>query len=197
MAMREGAQDPRQKGAKPPMTIQNECPPETHGLLKTSMREFFQTEMSASRHCRREAARLGEAPPARALRAVAVHADQVLAMLPALAARHNLPVSPMGATIGALFSEARDKFADLLIDSERSFRGTLLGVRHGLDLARLIRFTTAETCDLALDEFIEDWIATRAVLVQNLEDELLWFAKHPVEARRSARAPSLPLRRAS
>ncbi|HEY6878470.1 MAG TPA: hypothetical protein VI299_10655 [Polyangiales bacterium] len=161
------------------------------------MREFFQTETSASRHCRREAARLGEAQPAHVLRAVADHADQVLATLPALAKQHDLPISATGAALGALFSEARDKFADLLIDRERSFRGTLLGVRHGLDLARLIHFAITETCDLGLEEFIENWIATRVVLVQNLEDELLWFARHPVEARRSARAPSLRLRRAT
>jgi hypothetical protein len=177
------------------MDTKNDCPPETHALLKALMREFYQTETSAARHCTREADRLGDTPPARALRATAVHADQVLASLPALAKQHELPLSAAGSAIGALFSQARDKVGDMLIDSERSYRGTLLGCRHGMDLARLIQHATAETCDLALAEFIEDWIATRAVHVQDLEDELLWFAKHPVEARKTAR-PAL-VRRAS
>jgi hypothetical protein len=169
------------------MTRMNESPPETDALLKTLTREFFQTEASAARHCRREASRLGAVPPARALLSVASHATEVLASFPAVARRHGLPTSAASSVIGALFSQARDKLGDLLIDSERSYRGTLLGCRHGVDLARLMRHATYETSDLGLAEFLDEWLATRVVLVEQLEEELAWFAKNPHEARMNAR----------
>jgi hypothetical protein len=170
------------------MKSKNDCPPETYELLETLTREFFQTEASAARHARREASRLGGVPPARALLAVATHAEQVLHALPELARKHGLPVSAGGRTLGTLFSEARDKLGDLLIDSERSFRGTLLGCRHGIDLVRLMRHATNETRDVALAEYLDEWIASRVVLVENLEEELAWFAKNPHEAQKNARA---------
>ena len=54
--------------------------------------------------------------------------------LPPLCEREGLPVSVVGSLTGTLFSELRDKLADGLIQSERSYRGTLLGTRHGIDV---------------------------------------------------------------
>lgn len=179
------------------MEQNNDMTEGTRSLLKTLMREYFQTETSAALHCRREAERLGDTPPAYALRAVAAHADEVLATLPALAKRHDLPVSAFGSATGALFSQLRDKLGDMLIDSERSYRGTMLGCRHGIDLVKLMAHATAETKDLELAEFLQTWLSTRIVLMQNLEDELAWFAKNPDQARKTARPPLLSRRRAS
>ena len=107
--------------------------------LHSLARELFQTETSAARHCRREAERLGDTGPARALLAVADHADAVLKELPAIAERNDMPVSKGGRMTGALFSQLRDKMFDMLIDSDRSYRGTLLGCRHGLDVVRTLQ----------------------------------------------------------
>jgi hypothetical protein len=170
------------------MTSKKECPPETYELLKTLTREFFQAEASAAQHCRREASRLGSVPPARALLAVATQAEQVLEALPKLARQHGLPIGAKDSALAALFSQARDKLGDFLFDSERSYRGTLLNCRHGIDLARLMRHTTNETADVALAEYLDEWIASRVVLVENLEEELAWFAKNPHEAQKNARA---------
>jgi hypothetical protein len=170
------------------MTSKNDCPPETYELLHSLTREFFQSESSAALHCRREASRLGGVPPARALLAVATHAEQVLEGLPRVAREHGLPVSAAGSAIGALFSQARDTLSDLLLDSERSYRGTLLGCRQGIDLARLMRHATNETCDVELAEYLDEWLASRIVLVENLEEELAWFAKNPHEAQKNARS---------
>src|SRR4051794_144417 len=85
-------------------------------LLRTLGRELFQTEASASWHCRREARRLASSPPAWALLAVADHADGVLRALPELAERHELPVSAGGHLVGRAFSAIRQSFADRLID---------------------------------------------------------------------------------
>jgi hypothetical protein len=157
------------------------------GLLVSLSRELFQTETSAARHCRREADRLGESGPAVALRAVADHADAVLRELPALAERNGMPISTGGKLTGALFSQLRDKMFDMLIDSDRSYRGTLLGCRHGLDVVRMLQHVSTEMAKVDLDDFCAAWLNTRTVLVQNVEHELAWFAKNPQEALKMGR----------
>jgi hypothetical protein len=121
------------------------------------------------------------------LRAVADHADVVLGELPALARRNDMPVSKGGRVTGALFSQLRDKMFDMLIDSDRSYRGTLLGCRHGLDVVRTLQQLSKCMGNLELDAFCTGWLNTRIVLVQRLEDELSWFAQHPAEALKMAR----------
>jgi len=148
---------------------------------------LFQTEVSAQRHCQREADRLGDTAPAQALRAVAGHAAAVLEQLPGLVRRNGLPFSRGAMLMGQAFSEMRDKVADFLIDSERSYRGTLLGCRHGIDVVRTISLVAARTGNLELDAFCTAWLTTRQVLVERLEDELSWFVAHPEAATKHAR----------
>jgi len=160
-------------------------------LLVSLSRELFQTETSAARHCRREAGRLGDSEPAAALLAVADHAEAVLLELPKLAQRNNLPASRGGALTGALFSQLRDKLFDALIDSDRSYRGTLLGCRHGIDVVHTLQHLANEVGKADLDAFCASWLTTRTALIQRLEDELAWFAKHPGEALKLARRPTI------
>jgi hypothetical protein len=157
-------------------------------LLRTLGRELFQTETSASWHCRREARRLGSSPPAWALSAVADHADGVLRELPALAERHELPVSVGGHLVGRVFSALRQTFADRLIDQERSYRGTLLGIRHGIDCVRLIEHVAMVLNDADLANWCEAWLDARIELTARVEEGLAWFARHPIEATRSGAA---------
>jgi hypothetical protein len=165
----------------------NDCPPETHVLLKTLTREFIQAERSVALRCRREASRLGGVAPARVLLAVSTHAEQVSAGLPEFARRHGLPDAALGGALLALFSQAREQLSELLVDSERAYRETLLACRQGIDLVRLMRHATSETCDIALSEFLDEWLATRIVLVESVEEELAWFAKNPLEAQKNMR----------
>lgn len=151
-------------------------------LLDNLTREVFQTETSASRHSRREADRYGDAPPALALRAVATHADRVLAALPALAESNELVYSKGGVAVGELFSQGRDKLADFLIDSERSYRGTLLGMRHGIDVFRLLNETASAIHNYELRDFTKSWLEERLPLVQRVDEELKWFAENADQA---------------
>jgi hypothetical protein len=151
-------------------------------LLQSLGRELFQTERSASLHCRREAGRLGTVPPAQALRAIAEHADQVLLELPALSALSSVPYSKAGALVGRVFSEVRDKVADRIIDSEKSYRGTLLGARHGIDLVRTLLAAAEESGEEPLQAFCRTWLERRTPLVEKVADELTWFAKNPAIA---------------
>lgn len=168
----------------------------TRDFLHNLARELFQTETSAARHSLREAKRLGDTPPAAALRAVAEHAEAVLRELPALARRNDMPISEGGRAAGRLFSEVRERIGDRLIDGERSYRGTLLGCRHGIDVVRMLQHIAQSLGRVELDAFCAAWLNTRTVLVQRVEDELCWFVAHPEAALRSARplVPGLRLR---
>jgi hypothetical protein len=159
----------------------------SHTLLDALTRELYQAEQSAMRQCLREAARLGTTPPGLAVRAVGVHADAVLRELPGLSRRNGLPTSQASKRTGAAFSGLRDKLLDMLVDRERSYRGTLLGCRHGLDVVRTTHHLASGLGNLDLDAFCSSWLNTRIVLVQRVEDELAWFAANPDEATTLAR----------
>jgi hypothetical protein len=150
-----------------------------HELLTTLMRELFQTEQSAERHPTREADRLGDSAPAQALRAVASHAQRVLTELPQLTRDVELPDSMLGRGVGLLFSRVRDTIADKLVDAERSYRGTLLGMRHGVDLVKLIRHVADASGQVEIAGFATRWLEEREPLVAGVEAALAWFAQHP------------------
>src|SRR5689334_4411230 len=103
-------------------------------LLHNVVHEVFQTESSARRHCRREAERLHGTGPGRAMLVISEHAAQALNQLGTICQREGLPVGVGGSTVGMVLSEMRDKVLDRLIQSERSYRGTLVGLHHGIDL---------------------------------------------------------------
>ena len=151
-------------------------------LLHTLFIELFQTEQSADVHSRREADRLGDEAPANALRAVADHARTALIELNALAKPRGFAATRGGMLVGSLFSSVRDLVADRLIDRERSYRGTLLGMRHGMDLVRSIRFVAEATRDTELALALDAWLLVRLPLVDRVSDELAWFARHPERA---------------
>lgn len=159
----------------------------TEQLLVNLLRELFQTEVSAARHCHREARRLRVAAPASAMRAIAEHARVALNELNAICEREGLPVSPGASLMGSLFSELRDKLADLSVQSERSYRATLLGVRRGLDVVRMVEMTADPSNKVALVAFCQGWLTTRTVLVERAEDAMRWFALHPEHASQLAR----------
>lgn len=158
-----------------------------HAFLANLVRELFQTERSAKAHPVVEANRLGDVPPARALRAVSAHAERVLAELPALMEARDLPVSAGGSAVGEAFSTLRDHLADHLLNTEKSYRGTILGMRHGIDLVALIQDVAAASGDAALAAWCSRWLEARRPLVEAVACELAWFAAHPERALRPAR----------
>jgi hypothetical protein len=156
-------------------------------LLHNLIRELYQTEISAVKHCQREAIRLGQSAPAEALIAVSQHARAATPALIDLCRREQLPMSAAGGMVGALFSQLRDQVADRLVQSERSYRLTLLGIRHGIDLMRVVAATADAANRLELEQFCQGWLNTRIVLTERVEEELSWFVRHPEHATRLAR----------
>lgn len=149
--------------------------------------ELFQTEQSACDHPVVEARRLGDVPPAWVLRAVAEHATEALAELKPLVARPDRPNGGIGRTLGHAFSAIRDHLADVLLSSEKSYRATLLGMRHGVDLTELVRSLAATTGDDDLVAWCDAWLARRRPLVEAAAGELAWFAAHPLAATAAAK----------
>lgn len=151
-------------------------------LLHTLFIELFQTERSADVHSLREAERLDGTPPALALRAVSTHAQSAMKEIVELAKKRNFEDTQAGVGIGEMFSQVRDHLADRLIDRERSYRGTLLGMRHGLDLVRSLGFAAGAAGDSELATFCETWQKARTPLVESAAAELAWFARNPERA---------------
>lgn len=153
-------------------------------LLAALLTEMAQTEKSAVEHPRKEAARIGAGePPARALLAVAEHAQKRLAELERFAGPRR---SRIGEAIGTTFSALRRAIADRLLSKEKSYRGTLIGLQHGVDCALLTRAVASACRQRELVDFLGDWLEERQPLVARCRRQVTWFASHPELARERA-----------
>lgn len=162
-----------------------------HKLRTKLCRELAQSEESARIHPVREARRLGKVPPAAALRAIADHAELMRPRLEALM-REQPAGRRLGRWFGQLFSALRHGLFDRMIDAERSFRGTLLGLRHGVDTARLLREVARRADDVYLVAFCDELLARRLPLIAKAEGTLSWFADQPRRALQSGMRAALP-----
>lgn len=148
-------------------------------LREKLCRELAQAEQSAAVHCERESRRYGEHPPAAALRAISRHA---VALRPELSFLLELS-RPIGARLGRSVGEAlsalRHLAIDRIVDAERSYRATLLGVRHGIDVARLLHAVFAQQQDTRSLRACELLIEPRVRLIGDAERVLGWFARNP------------------
>jgi hypothetical protein len=153
-------------------------------LLDALLIEMAQTERSAKEHPRKEANRLGvDEPPARALLAVADHAERRLPELERLVGSTR---SSIGEAIGNTFSVLREALADRLVSKEKSYRGTLIGLHHGVDCALLTR-AVASVCERPeLVRLLTVWLEEREPLVARCQREVEWFAAHADVARERA-----------
>ena len=152
-------------------TTQEQCKVWLDRLVK----EFAQTERSAAEHPVKEAKRLGDVPPALALLSVADHAEDSREMFERLVGEEETKV---GDWVGHAFSVLRDTMGDQVLTFDRSYRGTLLGMTHGLDLAHVM-LPLAARVRPELEDFLSDWIATRTPLVEACREQLSWFVSHP------------------
>jgi ferritin-like metal-binding protein YciE len=163
----------------------------TQELLEGTLRELFQAESSATRHPRVEADRLGANSPGDAMEEIALHADSQIERLDELARARGLAPAPAAKGIGRALSVMRNNFADLATTSEQSYRFTMLGVRHGIDLVRMLRQLAVRADDAELKAWSEQWITRRLELIERAEDELAWFADNASRAMEPARATPL------
>jgi hypothetical protein len=150
-------------------------------LREKLCRELAQSERSATVHTAREARRLGEVWPAVTLRAISEHAEAIRPGLEGLLARQPIG-RRLGRAVGEAFSVVRHFLFDRLIDAERSFRGTLLGLRHGVDVVRLLREVGLRQLDHRLVRWCDEFLVDRMCLLEQAEQSLAWFAERPAKA---------------
>lgn len=136
-------------------------------------------------HPRREARRLGDISPAHALLAISAHAEALRPQFEALMHKRQPAGLEIGRMVGQLFSTLRHLIADRVIDVERSYRGTLLGLRHGIDIVRLLREVALREHDTHLVRFCDEFLLDRLALIEGAEQALAWFAEQPTKAIRS------------
>lgn len=152
--------------------------------FESLLRELHQVEQSARRHPAVEAERLGERPPGRAMAAIAAHGEEMRARLTALTRPIDPELQHAGDAAGNLLSLLRRTVVDRPISIERSYRATLLGVTHGVDLARLIRPLAEAHGHPELSAFCREYLDSRVPLLEVARTQLAWFAAHPEVAAR-------------
>jgi hypothetical protein len=59
---------------------------------------------------------------------------------------------------------------------------TLLGLRHGVDLVRMIRHVADSAGRVEIGGFCTRWLDERSPLVAHAEHAMSWFAHHPGRA---------------
>jgi hypothetical protein len=90
--------------------------------------------------------------------------------------------SPAAQAIGRAFSMARENLSDLTTTTEQSYRLTMLGVRHGIDLVRVLRELADAAEDAGLRTWSEKWLLRRVELIERAEMDLRWFVENPARA---------------
>ncbi len=150
-------------------------------------RELAQAETSAQYHPARQARQLGDNPPARAFANIAAHAIEVWPAFEAIVGKKVLGLG-LGREIGRLFSTTRYLTVDRWMDTQRSYRGTLLGLQHGLDCGWLLRRVAEHSNEPALAAWCDDVLTRREELVAIAEAALDWFAQFPEVAIRAISA---------
>lgn len=68
---------------------------------------------------------------------------------------------------------------------------TLLGVRHGVDLVRVLHELAVMAEDGALKSWTEAWLLQRLELLEQAETELAWFVANPARALEPVRQTPL------
>ena len=156
-------------------------------LREKLCRELAQSEHDAVIHCQREAARYGTLPPGQVLRVIADHARELRPQLDWLWGGKQGAGIHAARVVAEAFSALRHFAVDWMIDAERSYRATLLGLHHGLGVARLLREVADHQHDIDALQVCDELLEGRTRLLARAEDRLRWFAEHPDLALRSSR----------
>lgn len=146
-------------------------------LLDKLIHEIGRSERQAIEHASREQKRVGDVPPVEALRDVAVHASKMRARFLILLTGHDVS-SRRG--LGATLATLRDLIFDRSIDPERAFRTALLDLRHGLEVAKLLREVARRQELFGVIRWCDDWLGARRTLVARAEAQLSWFADQEI-----------------
>jgi hypothetical protein len=141
-------------------------------------REVLQSEHDAHLHSFREAQRQ-DGPPARILTTIGYHAQRTEPELRKLVTARQPFTAVLALAVAKAFSNVRYYAADHLLARERTYRATLLGLRHGLDAAYLLRAAADRAQRTEVHDFCDRLIAEREPLLNSAVEVITWFADHP------------------
>jgi hypothetical protein len=102
----------------------------------------------------------------------------------------GLPSAAKGLSVSRVLSFMRSAVGDRLLDKERSYRGTLLAMRHGVDLVRLLRSAARADRYRELAAWCDAWLARREPQVADVAQQLSWFGRHSGQALAPAHTPA-------
>jgi hypothetical protein len=162
--------------------------PESRRLLEKLIREITRAEAQALDHPVREAKRVGEVAPVHALREVALHAAIMRPRFEEVITGHGISRHRSG--LGASLATLRHLVVDRVIDAERSFRTSLLDLRHGIDVVKLLREVARREELFGVIRWCDTWLGARRTLVARVEAQLAWYAERSVIAREDAPTPA-------
>jgi len=179
-------------------------PVERRRLLRKLAGDALRSEQRALEHPQREARRLavtGAAPghdvdasatppPLAALRDVAEHARAMQPRFHAALTGHDLalPADRLATRLGGL----RHRLAVRSLDPTRAYRGALLELRQGIDVASVLRDLARELALFAVIRWCDDWLGVRCTLVARAEAQLTWFPHPAARAAHDDPGPSSP-----
>ncbi len=155
-------------------------------MLRRLMSELAHSERAAEVHCQREARRYARDLSATALWTICRQARASLARLQELADARTFRLVSRPTSLGVLLQALRDALADRLRSAERSWRSTLLGLRHGIDIVVSLRLVADALGDADVVTFCDELLRQRTPLVKEVENTLWWFAEHPERALATA-----------
>jgi hypothetical protein len=124
------------------------------------------------------------------MRAVSEHARHSMSgLLPFARTRGDGAEVAAGNRLGRLLSDVRTLGTDMMLSSEKSYRGTLLGIHHGILTFLLLEDAATAAGDQDLADFCASWLGERTKLIAEAERDLAWFAANPERAMRRALPP--------
>jgi hypothetical protein len=153
-------------------------------LLGGLLGELARAERSAIRRLRKQAHRVGDGEPiAETMLRAARHAERSLSEFERSVRGWRQRAR---TALEQVLAMLREGLADLLLNHERSYRATLLGLRSAIDCAVLTQAMSQRAGRPELAGFCGRWLDERRRLAADCERQLAWFAFHPQFARAPA-----------
>jgi len=115
--------------------------------------------------------RIGDVPPARALRAVATHAEETRARLASVLAGYGIAATASRRRM----SELCRWLIGHVVDAERAYGEALDDLRREIEIVHELRHVARRDGLFGLIRWCDDWLPARRTRVARVEAQLAWF----------------------
>ncbi len=147
--------------------------PERRRVVHKLVRELVRAEDRACEHAERMSEQAADAPPTKALRAVAEHVESMRGRLYYVSSGYGVSVAR--ARIRSTLSQLRNRVVENLKDTMRAYQFVIDDLREGLTLVQSLRGMARTDGLLGIVRWCDDWLAARRTLLLRAEAQLMWF----------------------